>query len=298
MVTCSVGICVFNEEKNIANLLDSLLNQKLKNVIIDEIIIISSGSTDKTDHIVKNYIRKNTKIHLVKQKKREGKASAVNQFVENAKNDVLVLLGGDIILDKMLIERLVKEFETQEIGMTGAHPIPFNGGDENFSKFAAYLLWELHHRISLDAPKMGEVITFRKIFKRIPVLSSVDEANIEPLIRGQGYRIKYIPEAKVYNKAPITIDDFIAQRRRIFSGHLAVKHEQSYEVSTFSVFNIIIVLFNFLIESRNLKYFLFTPFVVFLEAYSRFLGWWDYVVAKKRHTVWQVIKTTKELGDI
>lgn len=295
MITCSLGICVYNEERNLKWLLDSLLKQKLNQVRIGEILIISSGSTDKTEKIIKSYAKKNKRITPIVERVRKGKASAVNLFINNAKYEILVLLGGDLLLEENTIENLVEKFQDSEIGMTGSRPIPLNSNKDSIAGFSAYLLWELHHRVSLKYPKMGEVVAFRKIFKRIPMLSSVDEANIEPLIRGQGYIIKYIPEAKVYNKGPTTVSDFIKQRRRIYSGHLAVKHEQGYSVATLNVWRIFQVLLSFLVENPRPKFLVLTPCVIMLEVYSRFLGWWDFKIAKKRHVVWEIIKTTKDL---
>ena len=52
----SVGIMAFNEEKNIGRLLKAILSQKLNQIKITEIIVVSDGSTDKTDEIVKNFV--------------------------------------------------------------------------------------------------------------------------------------------------------------------------------------------------------------------------------------------------
>lgn len=292
-IHCSIGICVYNEEKNIAQLLNSLLKQKLKNVYIDEILIIASGSTDKTVDIVKQFIKTHRKISLLREKRRKGKASAVNLFIKNSGNDVLVLLGGDLILSERVIEHLAGKFKNEEVGMTGARPIPVNDMKKGLAGFAAYMLWDLHHRVSLEHPKMGEVVAFRKIFKRIPIISGADEASIEPLIRGQGYKITYVPAAKVYNKAPSTIKDFIQQRRRNYALHLVVRHEQSYEVSTLNAVTILKALFGFLKKNHDLRSLLYIPCVILLEMYSRLLGWWDYKVAKRRHTIWARIDSTK-----
>lgn len=294
-LNCSLGICVYNEEKNIAKLLQSVNGQKHKNIYIDEIVVIASGTTDKTCEIVRSFQKKDKRIKLQIQKHREGKASAVNLFISCAKTDILVLVGGDLILDANTISSLVKKFVNEEVGMTGARPIPLNNIDRDFFGFAAHLLWDLHHKISLQKPKMGEAIAFRKVFKKIPVLSSVDEANIEPLIRGQGYKVIYVPTAKVYNKAPTNLADFIKQRRRVYNGHLAVKYEQSYEVATMDAFFILKILLAFLKENPKPKFFLQMPLVVILEGISRSLGWWDYHISKKRHTVWDTIESTKKL---
>jgi poly-beta-1,6-N-acetyl-D-glucosamine synthase len=294
-IYCSIGVCVYNEEKNIGNLLKSIIKQKLTNVVISEIIVIASGSIDHTQEIVMTFCRKDKRIKLIKQQFRQGKASAVNLFINKAKTNILVLCGGDLLLPVNVIERLVSKFADPEVGMAGCHPVPVNNIESTFCGFAGHLLWELHHRIALQKPKMGEMVAFRKIFKRIPENSSVDEPNIEPLIRCQGYKIQYVPEAEIYNKAPTKISDFIKQRRRIYNGLLFLKYEQGYEVATLSNMTILIALFSFIKENPKPKYILYTPGVILLEAYSRFLGWWDYKIAKKEHTIWEFVESTKSL---
>jgi hypothetical protein len=294
-LSCSIGICVYNEEKNIGSLLDSLFTQKLKGVRITEIVVIASGTTDKTVTIVGQYARRRANIKILRERRRQGKASAVNKFIHAAKTDILVLVGGDIILTPSVIQELVGKFRMNDVGMTGARPVPLNNA-RGLTGRAAYLLWELHHRISLEHPKMGEVVAFRKIFKRIPPIAGADEASIEPLIRGQGYQIKYVPRAVVHNKAPAHLADFILQRRRNYSLHLAVKYEQRYEVSTYRITPILKAVAGVVRDDPSPLTIAAVIYIAGLEGLSRFLGWWDYRISKKRHTVWDVIESTKNPG--
>ncbi len=288
----SIGIIVFNEEKNIVYLLDSLLKQKLKKVKIGEIIVVSSGSVDQTNDIVKKFSEKHKNIRLVTQKKRQGKASAVNLFLKSAQNHFVIIMSGDLVLKPDTVEQLVTPLHHSTVGIVGSHPVPVN--DPNtFMGYAAHFMWDLHHLISLKKPKMGEMIAFRKIFQKIPVLSAVDEANIEPLIRGQGYKAVYAPQAIVFNKGPETVSEFITRRRHIAYGHHCVKKEYSYEVSTSSSLNIIFMLL------KNIKlswrFFLWTPAVMALELYGRILGYMDYKLKLKQHTIWQITPSTKQV---
>ena len=305
-IFCSIGLTAFNEEKNIATILTALQNQKLEKVIIDEIIVISSGSTDKTVAIAGKFAKNDKRIQVVTELKRNGKASAVNIFIDIARNDVLILESADTIPDLKTIERLASPFIDENIGITGSHPMPVNS-KKTFIGFAVNCLWNLHHEISLKNPKMGETIAFRKSFKKIPVLSAVDEVNIEALIKGQGYKALYIPDAIVRNKGPETMQDFIKQRRRIYAGHLATKEEYSYIVSTSSGTKIFAILMkNLLKESfKDVKHiilfpkiFLFSMFTILLEVYSRLLGYWDFKILNKKHTVWEIAETTKDLHTI
>jgi len=96
----SIGVMAYNEEKNIGRFLESLLGQKLKEVCLSEILIVSSGSQDKTNRIVKEFFQKDPRIHLIKQKKRLGKAPAVDLFLRQASESLVVLSSADLILGK------------------------------------------------------------------------------------------------------------------------------------------------------------------------------------------------------
>jgi cellulose synthase/poly-beta-1,6-N-acetylglucosamine synthase-like glycosyltransferase len=281
----------YNEEANIGRMLEALVSQRTGNVTLTEIVVVASGCTDRTESIVQEWARRDERIRLIVQPRREGKASAINQFLPQAREKIVVLCGGDLLPEADAIEELVAPFADPEVGMTAARPVPVNDPG-TFMGFAAHLLWDLHHQINLRSFKAGEMVAFRKIFERIPYHTSVDEASIEPVIRGQGYEVRYVPTAVVHNKGPLTMADFLRQRRRICAGHLAVRDTLAYSVSTMSGWKILRVLL------RNLDWrprpFLWTWGVAALEAYGRFLGRRDY---KKRrdHSVWVIAKTTKDL---
>jgi cellulose synthase/poly-beta-1,6-N-acetylglucosamine synthase-like glycosyltransferase len=225
------------------------------------------------------------------QPRREGKASAINQFLPQAREKIVVLCGADLLPEAGAIEELVAPFADPAVGMTTARPVPVNDPG-SFMGFAAHLLWGLHHQINLRSFKAGEMIAFRKIFERIPYHTSVDEASIEPVVRGQGYEARYVPAAVVYNKGPLTVGDFLRRRRSNYAGHLALRSTLGYTVSTMSGWKILRILM------PNLDWrprpFLWTWGVAALEAYGRFLGRHDY---KKRHdhSVWEIARTTKDL---
>ena len=290
-IRCGIGIAAYNEEANIANLLDCVLAQEFHMVELADIVVVSSGSTDNTEAIVHEYMAKDGRIRLLTQEKREGKVSAVNLFIREARENVLILCSADLKPKLDAIEKLVAPLADPDIGMTSCRPVPVN--DPNtFMGFAAHLLWDLHHEMNLNGFKAGEMTAFRKVFERIPYYAVVDEASVEPVIRGQGYRVCYVPDSIVYNKGPETVDDFLRQRRRNHAGHLGLKRDLGYAVSTMSGFTILMLLL------RNLDWrprqFIWTWAIVALEVYSRFLGWRDFK-NKRDHTVWEMATTTKQL---
>lgn len=286
-----MGITAHNEEANIGKLLASVLEQDLDTTSLTEILVVISGCTDNTEGIVRKYMAQDGRIQLLIQERREGKASAMNLFIKEAVEEILVLSSADLQLAAHTLEHLVSPFRDPELGLTASRPEPIND-PHTFMGFAAHLLWDLHHQMNLRGFKAGEMIAFRKVFARIPQYTAVDEACVEPLVRGQGYDLRYIPDAVVFNKGPETVSDFLRQRRRIYAGHLELQRELGYAVSTMGGLKVLSLLV------RNLdwhpKHFFWTWAVVALEITGRILGWMDFK-RKREHTVWEIATTTKEL---
>jgi cellulose synthase/poly-beta-1,6-N-acetylglucosamine synthase-like glycosyltransferase len=290
-VRFSIGITAHNEEANIGKLLECILQQRLRTTFLAEIIVVISGCTDNTEEVVREYMIRDGRIRLLIQEHREGKASAMNLFMKEANEDVLILSSADLQPAPDTLELLISPFADPELGLTACRPEPVN--DPNtFMGFAAHLLWDLHHQMNLHGFKAGEMIAFRKVFTRIPQYTAVDEASVEPLIRGQGYIVRYIPEAIVYNKGPETAADFLRQRRRIYAGHLQLQQILGYSVSTMSGLTVLSLLLKNL--DWHPKQFIWTWGVVALEMTGRFFGWLDFK-QNREHTVWEIATTTKEL---
>ena len=291
-VHCSLGVMAVNEAANMGNCLTSLLNQRLKDATIEEIIVVVSGSSDGTAAIVEEFSRRDARIQLVEQARREGKASAVNLFLRRSQYAVVALVGADTILHPDTLEHLMSPFLDPEVGMTGGHPIPTND-PHTFMGFAAHLLWGLHHQLALKRPKLGELIAFRRIFERIPAYSAVDEASIEMLVCGQAYHMRYVPEAMVFNRGPATVEEFLKQRRRINAGHIRLKQIQGYTVTTMSGLRILATL----LENPvwHWRWFALTPLIIALEVWGRWLGWCDVHLTNNSHTVWDLALSTKKV---
>jgi cellulose synthase/poly-beta-1,6-N-acetylglucosamine synthase-like glycosyltransferase len=296
MIPCSIGITAYNEEANIGKLLQRMLDQQLQTVAITEMVVVVSGCTDRTEAIAREFAARDGRIRVLVQEKREGKASAMNLFIREAQEDVLILCSADLQPELTAVEALIAPFADAEVAMTGCHPVPVNN-PATFMGFAVHLLWDLHHALNMSGGfKGGEMVGFRRVFERIPYHTAVDEASVEPIVRGQGYKVHYCPDAIVYNKGPETVDDFLRQRRRIYAGHLDLQHLLGYKVSSMSGGKIVSLLL------RNLNWrpkpFVWTWAVVGLEVYGRYLGSRDYKKGDKNHTVWEIATTTKELDVI
>ena len=293
-IGCSVGIMAHNEEANIGRTIRAVLEQQGPSVRLEEVIVVASGCTDRTVPIVLEMALQEPRVRLCLQEKREGKASAINLFLKEAISPVVVLIGADVLPEASALEYMCAPFKDPKIGMVGGRPVPVND-QATFMGHAVHLLWRLHDQLARVHPKLGEVIAFRNVISGIPTDSPVDEISIEALISQLDYQLIYESACIVYNKGPLTIRDFLKQRRRIYAGHLQVQEQQNYAASTMKVMPIV----RQLLACRDFtmstpRQAMWTLGTVILEGFARLQGYYDYR-RKHEHHIWQMVDSTKNL---
>src|SRR5579864_9277184 len=101
----ALGIMAYNEESNIARLLDSVLEQSASNRIA-QIMVVASGCTDRTCEIVDEYRTRDPRIALVAERDRHGKIAAVNRFLFAATQEILMVSSADLIYEPCAVEHL------------------------------------------------------------------------------------------------------------------------------------------------------------------------------------------------
>lgn len=312
----SIGITAYNEEANIGRLLAALQDQVQDVCRIRDIVVVASGCTDKTVSIACEWAKIDPRIKLIEQPERQGKASAVNLFIQAAQGEILILESADTLPASDTCEQLVKPFLNPDIGMSGAHPVPLND-PHNFIGYAAHFLWGLHHKLALTSPKLGEMVAFRNLIRQIPPDTAVDEAAIEALLTQRGLKLAYVPDALVFNKGPENIRDFLKQRRRIANGHLHLQHSQGYATSTMGPGLILKILgqeldakckrLKNLVQRKRYRWLticlsgyacrgMWSLGVIGLEVWERLLGAYDFHWAKRNPVKWDIAATTKRLG--
>jgi biofilm PGA synthesis N-glycosyltransferase PgaC len=291
-IKCSVGITAYNEEANIGQLLQAMLDQRLYSVEISEIIVVASGCKDRTIDIVQEYMAKDPRIKLIVQECREGKTSAVNLFLQQAQEDICALESGDTLPGEDSIERMVRMFEDPQVGMTGAQKVPVNA-PQHIIGYLSHLRLKMEHQLCLEIPRTGELIAFRKAFDRIPPDVAMDEAFVEALIIKRGMQVRYAPEAVVFNMGPETLGDFVRQRRRNFAGHLHLRDKYGYRVSSLENGRVLRIALEEVWGALRLIYTLAA--LAGIEAFSRLLGAYDYYIKGKKHVVWDMAWTTKQV---
>jgi cellulose synthase/poly-beta-1,6-N-acetylglucosamine synthase-like glycosyltransferase len=235
-------------------------------------------------------------VHV--QERREGKVAALNAYLKmrDPRAEVVVVCSADLDVASDVVEKLVVFFrEHADVGMVGGRPVPDNDGSKLVGRMVG-LLWEMHHRVSLEVPKMGEIVAFRAhLVEYVSELSVVDEASIEDIVRAKGYQLGYVPDAIVTNRGPETLAEYFEQRRRIARGHYWLEFAFGYEVATLD--HALLVKAG-LDTARGQDTFgkLALAAAIGTEVAARALGFWDARVVGGKHRTWRVLQSTKKLG--
>jgi glycosyltransferase involved in cell wall biosynthesis len=109
----SICITVFNEEKTIGALLDSLINQSKKP---EEIVIVDGGSKDKTIDIIRHYQKNDKSVKLIIEKCSRSRGR--NLGVEIARGEIIAMTDAGCIARFDWLERLTKSFATGRVDVS------------------------------------------------------------------------------------------------------------------------------------------------------------------------------------
>ena len=103
----SIVMPIYNAENYLKDSIESLINQKYKNL---EIICVDDGSTDDSLRILENYKRNDDRIKIIKQKNQFA-GVARNNGLNNANGKYIMFLDSDDIFEKNMIYNLVNKAE-------------------------------------------------------------------------------------------------------------------------------------------------------------------------------------------
>ncbi|MFB3889450.1 MAG: glycosyltransferase [Candidatus Bathyarchaeia archaeon] len=287
-----LGVCAYNEEKNIGLLLENLTTSQNLPATCN-VLIVCSGCTDSTPRIVEQFQKLNSHIKLITEAERGGKARALNNIFSRAsQSEMLILTNADAVPVPGSIMMLTEALRDKTIGAVSGRPVPLSSSPSLSSKVVR-IIWELHHEISIrESVKLsGELCVIRPfLVKRIPTNLATDEPYIEMLIRRQGYRIGYVPEAVVGIRCPEKLREVFKHRRRIWAGHLQIKQMAGFAVSTSDFRKILPTLVKSLRLHKGELHAL--ALLVLIDSFAYLLARRDVSIGKVPF-VWEMLKSTK-----
>ncbi len=297
----TIGVCAYNEERNIAKLLGDVLNQK--GLPQDtRILVVASGYTDNTAGIVREIMRRDSRIELIEEETRTGKTNAINLVLARCDSGILVLVSADIRLPQKSISGILREMSDESIAAVGGLPIVENYESGTVAKSAA-IIWRVMRQAMIKLGSrgelsfvMGELYCFRTdLVERIPPTVVNDDAYVATFARSKGFKVTHATKANFVLKVPTSISDYIAQRRRVTFGHLQIKNQMGRfaNIEGLAIEHPAILALAMIREAASHPQSIIGAlFLMELETAIRLLAWLD-VRTGRQHTIWNRITTTK-----
>ena len=196
----SVVIAAHNEAAFIEQTVRNKLAQQYPAGLL-EVIVISDGSTDGTDDILRRLAAEDQRVHWARQEPRAGKSAALNIAVAQASGDVVVFSDANSLYEPHAIARIVSNFADPEVGyVTGkmiyrSHDRTTAGdGCSSYMRFENWLRMQ-ETRIGSIVGVDGGIDAIRKaLFRRLRSDQLPDF--VTPLhVVAQGFRVIYEPGA-------------------------------------------------------------------------------------------------------
>jgi biofilm PGA synthesis N-glycosyltransferase PgaC len=242
----SIVVPAYNEEKVIANCVESILASDYPNL---EIILVDDGSKDETYAVMKRY--HNSSVVTALTKPNGGKASALNLGYNHSHGEILMFVDADGIFTRSTIDEMLALFTSDKVGAICGNDAPVN-----LDRLLTQLMCLQTHvgtgfvrralaQINCLPIVSGNIGAFRR-----SVLEKTDPADGIPLrqdiaqawevkskgpfrsgfigedleltwrVHKAGYQVKFAPHAVVLAEVPSTIKSLWKQRVRWARGLL------------------------------------------------------------------------------
>ena len=97
-------------------------------------------------------------------------------------------------------------------------------------------LWNVHHAISVNSPKLGELVVVNKShLDEVKMNIGCDEVLLEEAITRNRHLLKYYSNATVFNFSPKRYSELFSYVRRVRAQHILVHNYNGYSTSSYSI---------------------------------------------------------------
>mgnify|MGYP001574455158 CR=1 FL=1 len=288
----SIIIAVYNEEKNIKNILTKLAMQS-SSYEVREIIVVSSGSTDKTDKIIQSI--QSPLITLVQEKTRNGKVSALKEAVPFISGDYVLLIDGDVDVEDNFVRECFSCIQNKRVPCTGkVIPIPTK---RRFFYKLSVVGCEAWNALRYENDQVGTFLYpsgYTMILSRSDFIDGIkiidkttinDDGLLSLVLFQRGILFHYCDNLQVYATFPQSFRDFFRQKIRTRLGRRQTgtaffkKIEKQWRVELLRV-----------MSAQNLI-FVITLFI--MDALARIIASVKIRFSRNPH-IWKPVVTTKQ----
>jgi biofilm PGA synthesis N-glycosyltransferase PgaC len=215
-------VAAYNEEDCLQEKIANSLEQNYPASLI-EFIFITDGSTDRSQEIIAGY----PGIKGLHEAPRQGKSAALNRAVSQAKNDILIFSDANTNLNKEAALNIARHYlDPRTGGVAGEKKVLSAGSGTDDVGAGEGLYWKYESFLKkLDSDfysvvgAAGELFSVRReLYTALPHNIILDDFVLSLKVAGQGYPIRYEPEAYAMELPSFSMKDEQKRKIRIAAG--------------------------------------------------------------------------------
>jgi cellulose synthase/poly-beta-1,6-N-acetylglucosamine synthase-like glycosyltransferase len=225
----SVMIPAWNEETGILHTVDTILKSTYKKI---QIVIINDGSTDGSDKVVREYLKKyeektrhlKRKVEIVYvYKENGGKGAALNTAIQLSKGDILVSIDADCIVLPETIRNFVTYFADKKVMAAVGNVKVGNtnkliGAIQHIEFMFSFYFKKADSVMNTIYIIGGAAGAFRReTLEKVGVYNTsniTEDIELSVRIQRAGMKIVYAADALVYTEGASRLRDLMKQRLR------------------------------------------------------------------------------------
>jgi poly-beta-1,6-N-acetyl-D-glucosamine synthase len=220
----SLVMVVRNEEQVLECKLRNLLDLDYPSEAC-EIVIVSDGSTDGTEAILREHMH-NSRVHIVINQLSRGKACGLNDAMSVAAGDVIVFTDARQKIESVAIRLLMENFADPDVGcVSGALMLGDPESGEGAQGMGLY--WRIEKTIRELESESNSVVgatgalyaVRRELLASLPEGTILDDVYIPMQVVRQGKRVVFEPRARAWDSPDQGADREFARKVRTLSGN-------------------------------------------------------------------------------
>jgi glycosyltransferase involved in cell wall biosynthesis len=240
LVNCSIVIRAYNEEKHIGRLLDGIRQQTLKDV---EIILVDSGSTDRTVPVAESFGARI--VHIPSTEFTFGRS--LNLGIQAASRDRIVMASAHVYpVYPDWLQVLLHPFQDSSVALTY--------GKQRGPETAKFSEQQIYHQWFPDASQPRQATAFcnnanaaiwKTLWEKNPydeTLTGLEDLAWAKWAKEQGYNIAYVAEAEiihVHNETSRGVFNRYRREAMAFKKIYPEAHFSSYDFVRLTTMNIL-----------------------------------------------------------
>ncbi|MFZ0287235.1 MAG: glycosyltransferase family 2 protein, partial [Terriglobales bacterium] len=220
----TIVMVVRNEEQVVARKLENLLNLDYPSVNL-QVIVVSDGSSDRTDAILRENGH-NPRVSIVLKQLAQGKASGLNDALELAAGEVIVFTDARQLLQTDSVRLLMENFADPEVGCVSGE-LMLGDPESGVCSNGLGLYWSIEKKIREWEAASGSVVgatgafyaARKSLLAALPPETILDDVYVPLAIIRNGSRVVFDVRARAWDSEDLSCEREFARKVRTLTGN-------------------------------------------------------------------------------